>query len=167
MRRIDSLILSILLAGLSASVAAFTTVAPGGLPSAADYGASILPEVNGAVSWTTLGQVAPVKRNGKMVPEFSKEILALDKQAVRIIGFMMPLDMTDQQQHFLLSAVPASCPFCMPAGPEAVVEVLSKHPVKFGYEPIIMAGKISVLKNDPSGMLYRMTDAELVPMPPK
>jgi hypothetical protein len=59
--------------------------------------------------------------------------------------------------------VPASCPFCMPAGPEAIVEVMSSKAVKFGIEPIIMAGKLSLLKDDQSGMLYRMTEAELVP----
>jgi hypothetical protein len=50
----------------------------------------------------------------------------------------------------------------MPAGPEAIVEVTSKAPIKFGFEPMIMVGKFAVLKNDRSGLLYRMTDAELV-----
>lgn len=98
----------------------------------------------------------------KIVPQFSNEILALDKKLVRVYGFMMPLDMTDQKKHFLLSAVPPSCPFCMPAGPEALVEVMSKRPVKYAFEPIIMMGKLSSLSNDQSRMLYRMSDAELV-----
>ena len=146
--------------------AAFNSGAPAtGLPNAAEYSSTILPELAGVVSWKALAQVEPVDRGGKMVPEFSREILALDKQVVRIYGFMMPLDMTDQQKHFLISAVPASCPFCMPAGPEAIVEVMSNKPVKFGIEPIVIAGKLSVLKDDQSGMLYRMTDAEFVPTP--
>jgi hypothetical protein len=143
---------------------AFKSGAPAtGLPNAADYSSTILPELSGVVSWKALAQVEPVNRGGKMVPEFSREILGLDKQVVRIYGFMLPLDMTDQQKHFLISAVPASCPFCMPAGPEAIVEVMSSKAVKFGIEPIIMAGRLSLLKDDQSGMLYRMTEAELVP----
>jgi hypothetical protein len=143
---------------------AFKSGAPAtGLPNAAEYSSTILPELSGVVSWKALAQVEPVNRGGKMVPEFSREILGLDKQVVRIYGFMLPLDMTDQQKHFLISAVPASCPFCMPAGPEAIVEVMSSKAVKFGIEPIIMAGKLSLLKDDQSGMLYRMTEAELVP----
>ncbi len=148
-------------------VFAYTAVPADGLPSAAEYSSSVLPEISGVVSWKTLAQVEPVKRGGKMVPEFSKQILALDQQPVRIIGFMMPLDMTDQQQHFMLSAVPASCPFCIPAGPESLVEVMSLRPVKFGFDPIVMGGKLSLLKSDASGMLYRMTNAEPVPMPAK
>jgi hypothetical protein len=167
MGRLICLIIAGFIAFAPMQVAALTSVGAGGLPSASDYGASMLPEMSGVVSWKTFALVEPVKRGGKMVPEFSKEILALDNQPVRIIGFMMPLDMTNGQQHFLLSAVPASCPFCMPAGPEAIVEVLSKHPVKFGFEPVIMAGKLSILKNDKSGMFYRMTDAEPIAMPAK
>jgi uncharacterized protein len=144
--------------------AAFKSGAPAtGLPNAAEYSSTLLPELSGVVSWKALAQVEAVNRGGKMVPEFSREILGLDKQVVRIYGFMLPLDMTDQQKHFLISAVPASCPFCMPAGPEAIVEVMSSKAVKFGIEPIIMAGKLSLLKDDQSGMLYRMTEAELVP----
>jgi hypothetical protein len=55
----------------------------------------------------------------------------------------------------------------MPAGPDAMVEVLAKTPVSYGFEPVVVAGKFSVLKDDPSGMLYRMTDAEAVTSPRK
>ena len=148
--------------GCMPAVAFTPNVAEHGLPSAADYSVTLLPELQGVVSWKTLAQVEPIKRNGKVILSFSSQILALDSQLVRINGFMMPLDMTDRQKHFLVSAVPSSCPFCMPAGPEAIVEVTSKAPIKFGFEPIIMVGKFAVLKNDQSGLLYRMTDAELV-----
>ena len=164
MRYLTLLVFSAL-ACASVSLHAYTPVGPDGLPSAADFSSSLLPEVNGAISWKTLAQVEPVKRGSKMVPEFSKAILALDKQTVRICGFMMPLDMTAQQRHFLLSAVPASCPFCMPAGPEAIVEVMSKGPVTFGFDPIIMSGTLSLLRDDQAGTLYRMTDAEPIAMP--
>src|SRR5207237_4193483 len=124
-----------LLAWACVPAAAFTPDLPErGLPSAADYSATSLPELQGVVSWKTLAQVAPIKRDGKMVPSFSSQILSLDKQVVRINGFMMPLEMTAQQKHFLISAVPSSCPFCMPAGPEAIVEVTTKGPIKFGFE---------------------------------
>jgi hypothetical protein len=142
-----------------------TSVPPGGLPSAADYSASVLPEFAGVVSWKTLSQVEPVKQGNKMVPQFSKDILGLDRKDVRIQGFMIPLDMTDQQNHFLLSAVPPHCPFCLPAGPDSIVEVQAKKPVAYGFEPIVVAGRFAVLIGDASGVLYRMTDAESVAVP--
>jgi hypothetical protein len=139
-----------------------TSVPATGLPSAADYAAQTLPELSGVVSWKTLAQVEPVKQGNKMVPRFSRDIMGLDKKDVRVQGFIIPLDMGDKQQHFLLSAVPPHCPFCLPAGPDAIVEVQAKQPVAYGFEPIVLAGRFAVLKDDPAGVLYRMTDAESV-----
>ena len=142
-----------------------TNVPPTGLPSAADYSAQMLPELSGVVPWKTLAQVEPVKQGNKMVPQFSKDILGLDRKDVRIQGFMIPLDMTDQQNHFLISAVPPHCPFCLPAGPDSIVEVLARKPVAYGFEPIVVSGRFAVLTGDVSGVLYRMTDAVSVPIP--
>ena len=104
------------------------------------------------MSWRTLSQVQPVKQNGKMVAEFSKEILVLDKQNVRVQGFIIPLDIGDKQKRFLLTAVPPHCAFCLPAGPDGVVEVIAKTPVKYGFEPIVVSGKF--FSSDANGLLY-------------
>jgi hypothetical protein len=142
-------------------VSAFTpAVPPGGLPSAVDYGATLLPERAGVVSWRTLTQVTPVKAGERMVPEFSKDILSLDKRDVKVQGFIIPLEMGDRQKRFLLSAVPPDCAFCMPAGPDGLVEVVAKTPVKYGLDPIVVSGKFVLLKDDAGGLLYRLTDAE-------
>lgn len=151
----------IIAAGLALPAFAVTTNVPqAGLPTATEYGSSLLPERAGVVSWRTLAQVATVQQGGRMAPEFSKDILALDKREVKIQGFIIPLDMGDRQKRFLLSAVPPHCSFCMPAGPDAVVEVIAKTPVKYGFEPIVVSGRFTVLKDDASGILYRLNDAE-------
>ncbi len=137
-----------------------TGVPSAGLPTASMFSATLLPELQGVVSWKTLSRVEPLKEGDKVVPKFSDEILGLDTQVVRVQGFMLPLDMGDQQHHFLLSAVPPHCQFCMPAGPDAIVEVVAKKKIAYGFEPIIMSGKFAVLKSDPSGLLYRLTEAE-------
>ena len=141
---------------------AVTTVPPGGLPSASDFSAQILPERAGVVSWRTLAQVSSVKQGGKMVPEFSKDIVALDKKDTRVQGFMIPLDVGDKQKRFLITSVPPHCSFCLPAGPDSVVEVVAKTPVKYTFDPIVVAGRFSVLKDDASGLLYRLSDASQV-----
>jgi hypothetical protein len=121
-----------------------------------------LPELQGVVSWRTLKQVEMVKDKGKMVPQFSDNILVLDKKEVKLQGFMLPLSAGEKQTHFILSSLPPTCPFCLPAGPDSVVEVKSKVPVKFTYEPVVLSGRFAVLKNDPMGIFYRLTDAEPV-----
>jgi len=141
---------------------AVTTVPPGGLPSANEFSAQILPERAGVVSWRTLAQVSSVKQGNKMVPEFSKDILALDRKDTRVQGFMIPLDVGDKQKRFLITSVPPHCSFCLPAGPDSVVEVVAKTPVKYTFDPIVVAGRFSVLKDDSAGLLYRLSDATQV-----
>ena len=68
------------------------------------------------VSWKTLGQVELVKAKDRHVPQYASGVSALDNKEVRLQGFMMPLTMGDQQSHFILSAMPQSCMFCMPGG---------------------------------------------------
>jgi hypothetical protein len=157
MTRIAFAMLALALAGSAGAVT--SDIPPAGLPSAADYSQTLLPERADVVSWRTLAQVQPVKQNGRMVAEFSKDILALDRQDVRVQGFIVPLDIGDRQTRFLLTSVPPHCAFCMPAGPDGVVEVVAKTPVKYGFEPIVVSGRFAVLKDDPTGVLYRLTDA--------
>ncbi len=123
------------------------------------YADKPLPELKGVLSWKTLGEVKPVKQKDKFVPEFAKAVSALDKKEVKIQGFMMPLDMGEKQARFILTALPPSCSFCLPGGPEQMVEVQAKSPVKYGFEPILLTGKLAVLKDDPMGLYYRLTDA--------
>jgi uncharacterized protein len=162
-----NLILAAALACCTGAATALNTGVPGsGLPSAVDYSNAILPERAGVVSWKTLAQVQPVKQGGKMVNEFAKDILALDRKDVKVQGFMIPLDIGEKQKRFLISAVPPHCGFCLPAGPDAIVEVQAKAPVNYTFDPIIVSGKFAVVKDDPSGVLYRMTDAGQVDATP-
>lgn len=59
----------------------------------------------------------------------------------------------------LQTAVPPSCAFCLPAGPDQLVEVQARTAVKYGFEPIVVSGKFAVLKDDEMGLYYRLTDA--------
>jgi hypothetical protein len=118
-----------------------------------------LPDRNDVVSWKLLSQVELVKQKDRYVPQFAAAVAALNQKEVKVQGFMMPLQMGDKQTHFVLSAMPQTCSFCMPGGPESLVEVKSKTPVKYTFEPVILTGKLAVLKDDPTGVFYRLTDA--------
>ncbi len=131
-------------------------------PLAAPYLGRPLPELKGVVSWKTLGQVTPVRQQDRFIPQFSKDVAALDKKEIKLQGFMMPLDMGEKQKRFLLVALPPSCAFCLPGGPDQLVEVVAKTPVKYGFEPVVVSGKFVVLKDDPMGLYYRLTDAVAV-----
>lgn len=119
-----------------------------------------LQEREGYVAWPLLASVTTKLENKRLVPSFPGGVQALDKQKVKIQGFMMPLEPGDKQRHFLLSSVPTSCNFCTPAGPEGLVEVRSKTPVRYTLEPVQVEGTMAVLSNDPYGLFYRVTDAQ-------
>ena len=139
-----------------ATASAVTPVAnQGALPPASQF----LPEKPGFTSWRVLAQVELVKQDRKMVPKFESAVTALDGKVVTVQGFMMPLDIGDKQRRFLLVAAPPHCAFCLPAGPDAMIEVRAKTDIRYGFDAVGLSGKLQVLKDDPAGLYYRMVDA--------
>lgn len=120
-----------------------------------------LPDRKDVVSWKLLAQVELVKLKDRFAPQYAAAVTALDRKEVKVQGFMLPLQMGDKQSHFVLTAMPQSCAFCMPGGPEQMVEVKARRPVAYGFEPIVLSGRLEVLKDDPNGIFYRLTDAVL------
>ena len=113
----------------------------------------------GVVPWQTLSSVSTRTEKNRIVPIFPQPVQALNNQTVKLEGFMMPLEPGDKQRHFLLSAVPTTCSFCVPAGPEGLVEVRTRTPVRYTMDAVLLEGRMSVLSNDPYGLFYRIVDA--------
>ena len=118
-----------------------------------------LVERNDVVSWNTLTAVKTRVEKNKILPVFSSPVQALDQKTQRIQGYMMPIEPGEKQKHFLLSSVPLTCNFCTPGGPESIVEVRTKTPVKYSLDAVVVEGKFAVLSDDPYGLYYRVTDA--------
>ena len=117
------------------------------------------------LSWQQLEKVEYAKEEGgtRWLPRFDESIKKLDRQDVTLQGFMLPLQQSMEQTHFILSAFPTTgCSFCMPGGPQALMEVKASKAVAFNYEAITMRGTLELLKDDPDGLLYRLTDARAV-----
>ena len=154
-------------AALSVACSAWSVTAQvGAIPDEQLYsyiGKDPLPP--GTIPWQLLRQVKLVeeKKAGKTTsrPEFSPQIRELDKQDVKVYGFVLPLSTTVKQKHFLLSPLPTHCPFCLSQGPDSMIEVVAKVPVEFSqWEPIVVSGKLELV-ND-SSLYYRLTNAEPV-----
>jgi uncharacterized protein len=143
---------------------------PGGAPAGQGAGyhdprSSFKPleERDGVVSWKLLSSVETKAEKNRVTPVFPGPVKAMNDKTVRVQGFMMPLEPGDRQKHFLLSAVPTTCGFCVPAGPQGLIEVRSKIPVKYSIEPVVVEGKFAALENDQYGLFYRLTDATTAP----
>ena len=114
------------------------------------------------VPWSVLTDVKTKTVKNRILPVFGSSQQGLNQKTQRIQGFMMPLDPGEKQRHFLISSVPLTCAFCLPGGPESMVEVTTKTPVRYSMEPVVVEGKFAVLADDPYGMYYRMTEAVAV-----
>jgi hypothetical protein len=121
-----------------------------------------LPQRSDVLPWSVLTNIKLKDGPKGPRPRYNAEQLALNGTVQRVQGFMMPLEPGQKQKHFLLSAVPLSCPFCMPGGPESMVEVSTSVRVNYEMEPMVVEGKLSVLADDPMGIYYRMDSAKLV-----
>lgn len=119
------------------------------------------PAPAGTIPWQLLQSTKTVqKADKKFGPSFPKEVKDLDKQQVKLYGFMMPLDQAKKQKRFLLAAFPPHCSFCLPGGAESMVEVIAEQAIDFTFEPIVVAGRMAILDNDV--VYYRLTGASAV-----
>ena len=141
----------------------------GGIPSGTGAGVhspnspfAPLQERADVVPWSVLTSVKTKLEKNRMLPVFPAPVQAMHQTQQRLQGFMMPLQPGEKQKHFLISSVPLTCSFCIPGGPESMVEVKTKTPVKYSMEAVVVEGQFAVLKDDPFGLYYRMTDAVAV-----
>lgn len=118
-----------------------------------------LPQRNDVVPWSVLTDLTKKTTKDGILPVFNDAQKGMDKTTQRIQGFMVPLDAKATQTHFLLTSVPLTCSFCTPGGPESMVEVKAKTPVRYSLEPVVVEGKFTVLPNDQYGLYYRVVDA--------
>lgn len=121
-----------------------------------------LQEKEGVLTWALLSSVTTKPDKTRLIPIFPAAVQALDKKTVKVQGFMMPLEPGDKQKHFLLSSVPTSCSFCVPAGAEGLIEVRTKEPVRYSLEPVTVQGVLAVLNDDPYGLFYRVNEGQAV-----
>lgn len=118
-----------------------------------------LPVRTDVLPWSVLTAIKTKVVKNRMLPVFSESVQGLHQTKQRIQGFMMPLEPGEKQKHFLLSSVPLTCSFCLPGGPESMVEVKTKTAVKYTMEPVVVEGQLLVLQDDPMGLYYRVIDA--------
>ncbi|HWI82355.1 hypothetical protein [Ramlibacter sp.] len=153
-----------LLAAVLAAAAAAQVTAPvpmGSGPGVHDPNSAFapLPARTDVVPWSLLTTIKTKVEKNRTLPVFERQHLALTQKAQRVQGFMMPLEPGEKQTHFLLSSVPLSCPFCVPGGPESMVEVKTRTPVRYTLDPVVVEGRFALLEDDQYGLYYRVTDA--------
>ena len=90
---------------------------------------------------------------------YPDSVKARDGVVVRIKGFMYPLEAGETHTYFLLSALPPSCPFCLPASSRGLVEVRCDEGVRYTLEPVVLEGRFELLEDAATGLHYRLDHA--------
>ena len=97
------------------------------------------------------------------LPEFSSKIKALEGKEVTADGYIIPFEGMFKPEHIILSSLPlAECFFCGSGGPETVMEVMLKSPIKYTSKRVKVKGKLTLNAKDPEKLMYILTDGELL-----
>lgn len=123
-------------------------------------------------TWKTLARITYKKEFDELMgfkidkPVFSGKVKALAGKEIVIKGYIIPVEGYKSHTEFILSAYPYNmCFFCGGAGPETVMEVEAKEPVKYQADAIYLKGKLELNADDINRLMYKIVDAELVDEP--
>jgi hypothetical protein len=97
------------------------------------------------------------------VPEFSAKIKTLEGKEVTADGYIIPFEGMFKPEHIILSSLPlAECFFCGSGGPETVMEVMLKKPIKYTSKRVKVKGRLTLNAKDPEKLMYILQDGELL-----
>ena len=117
------------------------------------------------LDWDTLADLDFVVNDGVWSVEFGKTVQSLEGKSVKILGFMMPLEGSLEQKHFILSMLPLDgCQFCAPGTQAQFLEVKVEEGkgIRYTYDPIEIAGTFELIPDAPMGVYFLVKEAKLV-----
>ena len=72
----------------------------------------------------------------------------------------MPFDGIESTK-FILSSLPINaCYFCGNGGPESVIQVITKKPIRYTEKPVELKGILKLNPDNPEEMIYSLIDTE-------
>lgn len=97
------------------------------------------------------------------LPEFGDKIKKLEGKVITADGYIIPFEGMFKPEHIILSSLPlAECFFCGSGGPETVMEVMLKNPIKYTSKRVKVKGTLVLNSKDPEKLMYILKDAELL-----
>ena len=121
--------------------------------------------------WNTLAMVNSESKfddmMGMVVKTATPTAIAetLNGEVITIRGFVIALDAKAKLKHFMFSRYPQNmCFFCGAAGPESAMQVFLNEGETIDYtkDKIEIRGTLNIQKGDPSGLIYTLSNAELL-----
>lgn len=120
----------------------------------------------GGISWQTLESTQEKTRTQAGViyskPLFSPQVRALAGKRIKVNGYIMPLQNSAKQTHFVLLAYPPDCPFHLNPVPNQFIEVRAATPVSVASGVQTIEGTLELTGTDESGIFYRLKNSRAV-----
>ncbi len=111
--------------------------------------------------WKTLMSVKSEQRRDAHVPKFEAAQRALDGKQITLTGYMYAYEEAPIHKFFMLSFYPVSmCYFCGGAGPESVIEVIMKKPLRATSKQITLKGTLKLNDTDKERLFYILLATE-------
>ncbi len=122
---------------------------------------------SGSKTWKTLSKITYRKQFDELmgfkidVPVFSDDVKALEGKEIVVKGYIIPTEGYKSHTEFVFSAFPYNmCFFCGGAGPETVMEVEAKAPIKFTAEAVSIRGVLELNDDDINRLIYILREVE-------
>lgn len=112
--------------------------------------------------WESLLEAEVHLEQTRVKATFTESVKKLEGTRVRLAGFMLPLQPTREQKHFLITANPPTCFFHVPGGPSTVAEVFSKEDIRGSWDPLVIEGTLKLVADSEQGILYQLLDAKQI-----
>jgi len=97
------------------------------------------------------------------LPVFGDKIKKLEGKTITADGYIIPFEGMFKPEHIILSSLPlAECFFCGSGGPETVMEVMLKNPIKYTSKRVQVKGTLVLNSKDPEKLMYILKDAVLM-----
>jgi len=87
------------------------------------------------------------------------EMRALVGRSLRVRGFVLPLDGTDETSHFLIGVNTPVCFYHPPGDPNQVMEVVTTTPVAWNDGPVTVTGRLALIENSQMGVFFKLNAA--------
>jgi hypothetical protein len=120
--------------------------------------------------WKALSKISYKKEYDELMgfkidkPVFSDAIKSMEGKTIKVKGYIIPVEGYKSHKEFIFSAFPYSmCFFCGGAGPETVMEVSAKDPVKYTAESITLQGTLRLNSDDINRLMFKIENAVMVP----
>lgn len=115
------------------------------------------------VLWGDLARARVTRGGGRFQVTFLPAVIALDGKTVTLVGFMAPVRPGRRHSLFLLSDRRFLCDTCHSVPPpESIVEVNVAAAEPARTRPIMVRGKLALVRDDPNGLVYRLTEATVI-----